>query len=160
MTTTQNADWVIAGIYAEETGVTVPRLWNFYPSEDAAKNALRENGAHIQGVYGEQCACIVTTYDDFVTRKRSAILTGQITEISDDEFYEARDCLPPNWTTGHDLSGFLMSEHFSGPYTTHYAELDCRFFSKMIDSTDRSTWMSEAELRELMAAECKASPGL
>jgi hypothetical protein len=63
-----------------------------------------------------------------------------------EKFTEMLEVLPPkNWRNDGDFESFLMSEHWSGPYTHQYARRgrgdDATYWQRMVDSTDRSTWM-------------------
>jgi hypothetical protein len=39
-----------------------------------------------------------------------------------------------------------MGEHFSGPYTHHYVAYQGHYFTRMVDATDRSTWITVQEI--------------
>ena len=86
----------------------------------------------------------IMTYTEFQNRQREKLLAGDPQEITEDEYYEALDVLPPEkWVTIDGVSEFCMSEHYTANYTSQYAK-DTRtnkFYCKTVDIFDSSTWI-------------------
>jgi hypothetical protein len=46
-----------------------------------------------------------------------------------------------------------MSEHWSGPYTSQYVSCEGRYFTRLVDATDQSTWITRDEIQRFMAGQ-------
>lgn len=69
------------------------------------------------------------TFDDAILSKENALIDAPM-EITEDQFIEALEVLPPNqWRTVGNEESFKMSEHLSGGITRIYARIGERFFS-------------------------------
>jgi hypothetical protein len=62
-------------------------------------------------------------YEEYKAKDRKFYLSRPAEKITADKFLEMPDVLPPKKceNTG-DFESFLMSEHWSGPYTSHLCE--------------------------------------
>jgi hypothetical protein len=70
------------------------------------------------------------------------MVSGEVKEITREDFYEALDCLPPlKWCTKSNVEMFCMREMYTGTYTTQYAKKDGKYYSAMVDVTDENTWI-------------------
>ena len=88
----------------------------------------------------------VMSYDQFIRMERVHILSLPLQEISEEEYYEMLNVLPPlEWITRQEVEMFCMSEFYTGVYTTQYAydKVNKKFYSKIVDYTDKSTWICE-----------------
>ena len=88
----------------------------------------------------------VMTYEDYSKAERERMLGGELKEIDKEKFEDALDVLPPlYWTTHNNVEMFCMSEMYSGSYTSQYAhdKLTDKYYTKMVDARDRSTWIYE-----------------
>ena len=64
-------------------------------------------------------------------------------KISKDDFYYALECLPPeHWVRTGGIEHFRMMEYYTGSITTQYAYRHGKYIKKMIDVTDKSTWIT------------------
>lgn len=85
------------------------------------------------------------TWDEYVARQRAHLLAGEPQEVTEEQFMEQLDVLPPlHWCTINGIEMFCMSEMWSGSYTTQYAydRSTGKYYSKTVDSEDRSTWIN------------------
>lgn len=90
----------------------------------------------------------VMSSEEYRTRQRAEILSDPITEITEEQFMEALEVLPPLcWTAFSGGERFLMSEFLTGSYTAQYARFGDRYFTRTVDAHDRSTWITEAEVK-------------
>src|ERR1700689_2581101 len=87
--------------------------------------------------------CIMTSTN---AKEREFYLSRPAEEIPEKKFVEMLEVLPPvRWERKGDFESFLMSEHWSGPYTQQYVRRgngdDAKYWTKLVDSTDPKTWM-------------------
>ena len=59
-------------------------------------------------------------------------------EISKDLYFEMLGCLPPCHKEG--VKGFYMSERISGSYTHNFYQDGNKYFVKIINLKDKTTW--------------------
>lgn len=119
--------------------VNPPRVWNFYPTLEAAEADRERVNASDRGVTYEPM-----TYDAYKLAERAVWLADGEREITREKFWQMLEVLPPmNWTRKGDFESFLMSEFTSGSFTEQYARRGEKYYSKTVDATDRSTWMKE-----------------
>lgn len=86
----------------------------------------------------------VMTFDEFLERQKKSMLGGGVTETTAERFHEMLDVLPPlKWCTINGVEMFCMSEMYTGTYTTQYARIGEKYYTAMVDVTDRSTWIHE-----------------
>lgn len=86
----------------------------------------------------------VMLYDDFLEIQRAVLLDGEPEEITESEFEEMLDVLPPlYWGTINGIEMFCMREMYTGTYTFQYAynKMNDKYYRKMVDAADRSTWL-------------------
>lgn len=95
----------------------------------------------------------VMSYPEYMAQKRKAMLSEPLVEISQDDWMEALEVLPPDkWhTDSNGVNKFLMCEHYTGSFTTQYAKYRGRCFSRMVDSEDESTWITLKEIADFAA---------
>ena len=128
-----NQDIILASI-------APPSLFNFYPDRLAAEaDIARANRDTLaRGPYS------VMTYGEYKAAEREFYLADPAQEITAEKFTEMLGILPPlKWTSTGTFESFLMSEFWSVPYTHQYIRRGNRYFTKLVDATDRSTWMKE-----------------
>ena len=88
----------------------------------------------------------VMTFGDFLKFERDKILGEPLAEITAERFNEMLDVLPPlAWTQHKGVEMFCMSEFFTGSYTSQYAHdrSTGKYYTKLVDYRDRSTWICE-----------------
>lgn len=86
------------------------------------------------------------TYEQFRVLEREKLLGKPLQEISEDQFYEMLNVLPPiGWTSHKGVEVFCMSEFYTGFYTNQYAhdKATGKYYTKLVDYADRSTWIPE-----------------
>ncbi len=113
-------------------------IWNFYPTMDAARADMeRANASDPKRTYAPM------EYSAYKAHERTKMLEDGPQEITREKFMEMLEVLPPlKWEQGaFGFESFLMSEFWSGPYTHQYARRGDTFWCKMVDATDRTTWM-------------------
>ena len=74
----------------------------------------------------------VTTFEEFEKLQREYYLNKPLIEISEEEFDDALNVLPPlHWCTINGVNQFLMSEFDAGVYTTQYAKCNNKYYCKI-----------------------------
>lgn len=111
--------------------------------ESHAKNY--PDGAKKFLAYAEQDKKInyeIMSYGDFEAAKREFYLSKPATEVTEDQFYEMLNVLPPvNWVTINGVNEFCMSERLTGNYTGQYGRSNGKFYHKTVDIYDKTTWI-------------------
>ena len=46
-----------------------------------------------------------------------------------------------NWVTINNVNEFCMSEMLSGVYTNQYARYNGKYYTKIVDAYDKTTWL-------------------
>jgi hypothetical protein len=46
-----------------------------------------------------------------------------------------------------------MIKHWSGPYTSQYASCNGRYFARLVDASDQSTWITREELQNFLTGQ-------
>lgn len=94
------------------------------------------------------------TYEAYKAAERQYYLSRPLEEISEDRFNEAYEVLPPRAVRNADgVFRFLMSEHWSGLYTSQYAAFKGKHFTRLVDASDRSTWITREEIQSFLAGQ-------
>lgn len=75
-------------------------------------------------------------YEEFAEVERAAILT-EWKEITKAEYWENLEVLPP---INYDDGFFMMSEFWTGSYTRAYRKVGDKYYTRMVDALDRTTW--------------------
>lgn len=84
----------------------------------------------------------IMTWTTFKEREREHLLSDTLTEITEERYWEMLNILPPILdVTINGVEMFCMSEMYTGTYTTQYAKYNGKYYSKMVDITDKSTWI-------------------
>lgn len=128
--------------------VTPPSCWNLYPTLELAE-ADKEN-ANAKGYATYEAM----TWEAYQAAQRAFYLSDAPAKIDYPKFDEMLGMLPPkHWTSKGNFESFLMIEHHSGVYTHQYVRVeDCFgddfYFSKLVDATDPTTWMTRESLLE------------
>ncbi len=114
-------------------------IWGFYPTMDAARADMERANAS-----DPTCKYAPMEYSAYKSLEREQMLGDGPQQITREKFMEMLEVLPPlKWERGaFDFESFLMSEFMSGPYTQQYARRGDTFWCKMVDATDRTTWMT------------------
>ena len=89
----------------------------------------------------------------FLSAFRAHYLSKPLVEITADDFHEALGCLPPvAWEHRDGVERFIVSEAEAGTFHSQFAECNGRYFRRMVDIKDRSTWITGAEIAKHVAA--------
>ena len=122
-----------------------PQVWNFYSSLEAAEAAAPAVNAR------EGTAYQPMTYAQYEAGHNAHYLAGPLLEITEEQWDEALNCLPPmRWEHRDGVERFLMVEMLSGSITAQYARLGSRYFVRNVDAADSSTFITGAECWALM----------
>lgn len=108
-----------------------------YPDVEDFKNYLKS--AH-------EKEYVIMTWEEFKQFQKSFLLIGELTEITAEIFDDMLNVLPPlHWTEHNGVEMFCMSEMYTGTYTNQYAhdKRTGKYYTKMVDSSNRSTWICE-----------------
>lgn len=88
----------------------------------------------------------VITWNEYEALKRKRyIVDGEIKEVTEEQFNDALDVLPPlKWCTIDGIEMFCISEMTDGTYTTQYAhnERNGKYYCATVDVMDKSTWIN------------------
>lgn len=107
-----------------------------YPQN--AENQLRYAKNH------DEARFEIMSYEEFKRREREALLKPPMEPVTEEQFNDALDMLPPlYWVTCAGVEEFCMMEMYTGTYTTQYAHVlgTDQYYTKMVDSRDKSTWI-------------------
>lgn len=126
-----------------------PSVWSFFPSIEAAQakqQEANEYNVRLEKHGAPKRHYEPMRYEDYKAKEREFYLSRPAERVSAKTFTEMLEVLPPkNWRNEGDFESFLMIEHWSGPYTQQYARRgsgeDAQYWTKLVDSTDRGTWM-------------------
>src|SRR5262245_6446303 len=131
-----------------------PNLWSFYESLEAAAFDAEEANAYSKHLekHGLPASHYEPmTYEAYEAAERQDYLTQPLEEISAERYEAMLSVLPPeHWEHGR-LERFLLSEHWRGPYTSQYAAYRGRYFTRIVDATDTTTWITVSEIEQLMS---------
>jgi len=133
-------------VLAFKEGDGRPALWNIYPSLEAAEAAKAviplEAGDGIE-------AFEAMAWKDFLERQRRYYLR-EPEEITPEHWEESLGMLPPlHWEVACGVERFLCCEFLDGNYTRQYARLGTRYFMRIVDHGDPSTWITAEMLGAL-----------
>ena len=84
----------------------------------------------------------IMSWNEFKEGERKHLLLNPLEEITEEEWEEMLNVLPPlKWCTITGVEMFCISEMYTGTYTTQYARCNGKYYCKMVDSEDQSTWI-------------------
>ena len=90
----------------------------------------------------EQINYKIMTWDEFQSGQKKYLLSDDLKEITKEEYYKALNVLPPiQWCTIAGVEMFCLSEMYTDTYTTQYARCNEKYYCKMVDTTDKETWI-------------------
>lgn len=113
------------------------RVWSFYKDKDSACDNM-----DIANHREDKCFYEPMLYGEYTRKEREALLSQPMKEVTEEQYDEMLCVLPPlRWTRGV-LESFFMSEFWTGTYTTMYASFNGKFYQKMVDYSDTSTWIT------------------
>lgn len=120
-------------------------------------NVLEDGTEYWQNLYEAEnkTEYKVMNYEEFKTLERSGILAIPLEKVSEECYQEMRDVLPPLCFSEHGgFEMFCMVEFYTGSYTMQYAKdkKTGTCYKKLVDFTDRSTWICELLNHEKQSA--------
>lgn len=84
----------------------------------------------------------IMTFDEFLKRQKIAMTGGEVVETTEAQFDEMLNILPPlKWCNIDGVEMFCMREMYTGTYTNQYARIGDRYYTAMVDVTDKETWI-------------------
>ena len=84
----------------------------------------------------------VMSYEAYRMAKREKYLSMPLNDIMDEQYYDMLDVLPPlRYGNNEGLQSFFLSEFYDETYTNQYASCHEKFYQKLVDITDKSTWI-------------------
>ena len=84
----------------------------------------------------------IMTFEQFQDAQKEFLCNGPISEVTEEDYWEHLEVLPPEYYGTIDgVTMFCMCEHYTGTFTTQYAKYNGRYFSAMVDVSDRKTWI-------------------
>lgn len=154
-----NNEMVVVNVHGDYTNI-----WTFCDAENAlqeVKNAQESTARSIllcennlknypsQAGYWEnriaeykKSKYEVMTFGEFLDRQKKSLLSGGVSETTEENFHENLNVLPPiYWCTIDGVEMFCMSEMYTGTYTNQYARIGNKFYTAMVDITDKTTWI-------------------
>lgn len=85
----------------------------------------------------------VMTWDEFQKMQRDFYISDPIVETTGEHFEDMLNVLPPmKWCTIDGVEMFCMSEMLTGTYTSQYAKHEDKYYTKIVDIADKSTWIN------------------
>ena len=91
------------------------------------------------------------TYAAYKQAERAYYLTQPLQEITREQYWYHLEVLPPEaWEDGDGVNRFLMSEYQHASYTHQYAVWQGRYFCRLVDAHDRSTWITADQCAALV----------
>ena len=129
--------YVIAFEWSKDFGMCI---YSTFINECEAQEKLNE----IKGADRYNSAEVMTI-EEYCQKDRDFYLSKPLKEISCGEFNDMLGMLPPlKWERkDSNFETFCMSEMTSGYYTSQYARLGDKYFTKVVDCVDRSTWITK-----------------
>lgn len=84
----------------------------------------------------------IMTWEEFQEGEKKHLLSDSLEEVTEETWEEMLCVLPPyKWCTIDGIEMFCMSEMYTGTYTMQYAKYNGKYYCKMVDSADQSTWI-------------------
>ena len=85
----------------------------------------------------------VMAWEEYQKGERDYYINKPMMEVTEDRYSEMLNVLPPRyWMTINGVEMFCMSEMLTGSYTSQYARIGGRYYTKIVDMLDRSTWIN------------------
>ena len=95
---------------------------------------------------------IMTEEEYYKIQKEYLFKTHPLKEITKKQWYDMLECLPPmDWHRGDYMQFFFMCEMYTGSYTNEYYwdMNNNKFYEKMVDYRDKSTWIKLEDIKTL-----------
>ena len=94
------------------------------------------------------CRLVSMEEFDSMLQRHYASLVTDTSEITEKEYWEALEVLPPeHWVRGDGFEHFRMCEYWSGTITQQYATNGRQWLTKRIDTMRPDTWISATDFQ-------------
>ena len=122
-----------------------PSVWNFYPSLEHAQKAKEAYGKKElnNSDYFNERNYIPMSYEDFEKIQKEFYVKGP-NEITEEDFQDSLECLPPRRWINHELfHTFMMSEFTTGTITSQFLhdKLTNKYWHATVDAADKKTFI-------------------
>jgi hypothetical protein len=92
----------------------------------------------------------VMTWDEFQKARRDFYIDRPLEEVTEDQYNEMLNILPPlKWCTIDGIEMFCISEMYDDVYTNQYARYKDKYYTKLVDIIDQSTWINNYIRKEV-----------
>lgn len=161
-TSLEECAWII------DTGTKIPSAFTFCAWDEAEQNRQRAENQRLENIetytsfitkhpesadYWKSCLerernskFEIVSWEEYHRREREAILSHPMSEITEEQFNDAMNALPPlRWVNKGGIEMFCCREMWTGTYSTQYAHdhKSGKYYSKMVDVCDPSTWIDK-----------------
>jgi hypothetical protein len=123
-----------------------PAIWNIYPTipdAEAGRSTIHSS------FFGPPETYEVIPLADYLERQRAFHLGGTLEELPAEDWDSKCDILPPLHAERlGELERFCWTEFQEASYTRQFARFEGRVFTRFVDADDRSTWITEAMIRD------------
>lgn len=126
--------------YTEELN-RLKDLAQTFPDNDYWQGRVTETQAKLDAGFS------VLPFEVYLNKKNKSYTDRPIKEITEQEYNDALDILPPLlWCTIDGVTMFCMSEMYDGSITSQYArdKQTGKYYTKLVDIYDKSTWLHKA----------------
>lgn len=83
------------------------------------------------------------SWNEFQTMQKSFYLDRPVKETTKEQFDDMLGCLPPlKWCNVNGVEMFCLCEMLTGNYTDQYAKVNGKYYTKLVDVTDKNTWIN------------------
>ena len=93
----------------------------------------------------------IVPIEDFYAAERKKMLSDPLKRITEKQYWDALDVLPPlhheRLVDGSER--FCMREFYTNTYTIQYFHSREGWFCRMVDYSDRDTWITHDEVRKV-----------
>lgn len=109
------------------------------------KNELLEDAKK----YYKNDELVFMEFESFLNfQKEQLMKNATITEVTKENYTDALNVLPPiKYCTIDGVTMFCMCEMYTGSFTTQYAKVGDKYFTKLVDITDKETWIHKNLIR-------------
>jgi len=116
-------------------------VWNYYSTREEAEKVMIEKE--------EEGYNVIMSYTEFQELQKKEYCSNT-TEITEKEFFEVFECLPPLQYTklSDDDFYFLMSEYLTGDITAQYLKKDGCYYVKNVVVGDSTTYINDKSIQE------------
>jgi len=123
---------------AQDASANSAKVW-----ESHCKNYPDNSDYYLRMLENERASNFkVMSQDEYFMAERQFYVSKPLMAVTEERFNEMLNVLPPlYWTTISGVEMFCMSEMYTSSYTTQYAKAGDKYYSKMVDVNDRTTWI-------------------